>query len=1303
MAVTVDNSLSGPPGALPTTSSLANTARVGTVDIGALDRAVYEDLQTVRSLTTLEVSTGLHRGDTPHLTATLPSAPWHLRVYAYLPDLQAAGYGEDEVRWIARLGSYGLVLHETAGGDVGVTLQPDGLDDSALSPTLSGTGVALGQWVRIEATSDGTDTEVRLYPGHATSGEQVATFTGTGLAGGVTAEVSAYRYRRDFYLPYGNGTFSQDVQDYQNRLIDLGYPAPLFGADGFYGDEMAGQLDGFAADHGLGHLVGTFGSGGGAGAEVLAAIDLAWAEDQSAATPPPTYLSHLAISDSAALGPAAAPVTSATLDASAVLTADLSKAVTTSASLAASGDLAAAVSKSVTTSATLSASAELTAVTEAYQPPTFPPDLGVELQLSDGTWVDITGDVRVSSDIQIRRGRADEATQADPAKLSLTLNNRHGKYSPRNPMSPYYGLIGRNTPLRVSVEDPPPPGEVHLVDGFARTVTDGWGTADTGQVWDDPFGNVPASTYSVSGGRGLMAMSVLGSSANQTTTTDQPADFDAEFTVSIDRVPAGSLTAAAFAGVQARIVGNTLVRFSVGFRTDTGLPSDEGLRITTGIQEFQDNALIFTSGLSNVPDLTYEPDTVLRVRCLADGPELRMRVWADGEEEPAVWHTQAYTNVLDDGLFGLRSIVTADDTATPLTFAYDDLTVRAPTPPDYSVRFVGQVASWPPRWDLSDSDVWVPLQAAGILRRLGQGQSPLQSALRSAIPAYWPPAYWPLEDGVDTTRPTAGVDNVEPLIASGLVFADDDSLISSERLPTITDNARLRTSRAIPMDDVNGWEVDFFYKLPEPETLTSEQVLFNIITTEGRAQASLLEFSGDLYIVGRIYDADDVEINAHSGNLTGRTPPFFNDWRRFRFLAVQNGFLVDWEIAWFDQTTDGSAISADYTGTAGRATGIDTRFGSELEGMSLGHLSVWGGVFPLAYNDSFSGYSRNDTARTRLNRISTEQNVPMEIMGAADTRLGPQPRGTFLDVVTDAQAPDLGVAGELRDRLGLSYRGRDTLYNQPPVLTLDYGSGEIFAPIEPTDDDQATRNDVTVKRTRGASYRVVDETGPLGVAAVGRYDESVTLNLADDAQLPDQAAWRLHLGTVDEMRFPTIRLNLANPRMAAHIPTIVALDAGDRVRILNPPSWVQAAEIDVIVQGYEERINTHAWDITLVCTPASPWTVGEAADGTTGGEPDAPERADTAGSELAFAIDDAETTLSVATTAGPTWITSADYPDDFPFDITVGGEVMRVSLIIGDGSSLPQTVEVTRGINGITKPHPAGADVRLAHPMTIAL
>lgn len=75
----------------------------------------------------------------------------------------------------------------------------------------------------------------------------------------------------------------------------------------------------------------------------------------------------------------------------------------------------------------------------------------VELNLG-GTWTDVTSYVRYSDRISITRGQQNEGSSSlDNSTCSLTLSNSDGRFTPRNPTSPYYGLLGRNTPLRVSL------------------------------------------------------------------------------------------------------------------------------------------------------------------------------------------------------------------------------------------------------------------------------------------------------------------------------------------------------------------------------------------------------------------------------------------------------------------------------------------------------------------------------------------------------------------------------------------------------------------------------------------------------------------------------------------------------------------------------------------------------------------------------------------------------------------------------------------------------------------------------------
>lgn len=77
-------------------------------------------------------------------------------------------------------------------------------------------------------------------------------------------------------------------------------------------------------------------------------------------------------------------------------------------------------------------------------------DVTVEL-FHSGVWNDVTADVYTRDGITVTHGRGDEQAHAAPSSCELTLRNVDGRYNPRNPVSPLFGLIGRNTPLRVTV------------------------------------------------------------------------------------------------------------------------------------------------------------------------------------------------------------------------------------------------------------------------------------------------------------------------------------------------------------------------------------------------------------------------------------------------------------------------------------------------------------------------------------------------------------------------------------------------------------------------------------------------------------------------------------------------------------------------------------------------------------------------------------------------------------------------------------------------------------------------------------
>jgi hypothetical protein len=107
-----------------------------------------------------------------------------------------------------------------------------------------------------------------------------------------------------------------------------------------------------------------------------------------------------------------------------------------------------------------------------------------------GAWHDLVTDDDVFADapVKIRRGLGDEsAGWPRPAQITAKLNNATDKYRTSNPESDLYGLAGRNTPLRVSV-DGTVRGVVEASSWSADQTRDFRQTPRCGRAWVDVAG-----------------------------------------------------------------------------------------------------------------------------------------------------------------------------------------------------------------------------------------------------------------------------------------------------------------------------------------------------------------------------------------------------------------------------------------------------------------------------------------------------------------------------------------------------------------------------------------------------------------------------------------------------------------------------------------------------------------------------------------------------------------------------------------------------------------------------------------------
>ncbi|GHJ01621.1 hypothetical protein TPA0906_34860 [Streptomyces olivaceus] len=878
----------------------------------------------------------------------------------------------------------------------------------------------------------------------------------------------------------------------------------------------------------------------------------------------------------------------------------------------------------------------------------FPLDMLTEFYI-DGAWVRVPTYER--DVVEIEHGKPDRATTTDPGRLSITVNNRDGHFSPRNPMSPHFGKIGRNTRVRFSL-----PG------GTPRLELDG----DPGSLASTP----------------------------DHASLDITGDLDLRWEGEIDWYASGAQMLmgkwSADPGNRSYNLrlqdGDAFVHFSSdgtggqwGVWTLPPLPRHAALR---GTVDVNNGAGGWTANL-------YWAETL-------DGPWTKIGGDAVSTPTATVFSGTAPLAVAPNQIAstpprypmtgqahrvevrsGINGTVVANPDFTAQAAGVSSFTDGAgrtwALSGNAAIRdrhdlFVGEVSEWPQKWTPDGADAWVPMEAAGILRRMGQGKKPLQSTLFRAISRATPLAYWPMEEGQNATQAYSPIPGVAPLSLTGADWASASTLASSAPLPALqsADQSSVLLGRVpSPGGTLTSWSVNFVYRIDTaPATL---RTALRILTSGTVAQWLIQMSSANSRIVG--YDGEGATVVENNINTSS---DIFNAWVRIRFTVTQSGSNTNWRVDWFDVTGNNGGFGASVAGSPGRPTSVASPTGgysSDLNGMALGHISVWPSDEVFGYAGAFGAWS-GETAPQRMLRLASEENVPLAFAPGpvAAELVGPQKLEALLNLFQEAADADGGMLLELRSRPGLLYRERSSMYSQAPKLALSYDRAPgLAAPFEPVDDDTTVRNDRTVKRDGGSEGRAVLEEGPLSVqnppAGIGLYDDSVTLSLHSDTQAEPIAYWRLWLGTQDTPRYPTVKILLH--KAPALIPAVLALNEGDLVRITDLPKWVGFGDVDLIVDGIHHAASLMQWTVTLNCQPADPWRVGVVGDAALG-------RADVdeGGSTLALPTSETDPQLLVHTPAlgvagALPWIASAGpaptYPSEFPFDVRFGGETARVT------------------------------------------
>ncbi len=901
--------------------------------------------------------------------------------------------------------------------------------------------------------------------------------------------------------------------------------------------------------------------------------------------------------------------------------------------------------------------------------------------LLNGTWTDITSYIRQDDDdggfVKILNGIPDEGNGAKPSECRFQLNNYDGRFSPRNPTGPYYGYLKQNTPIRFTVRS----GErtFQLETGQAMTTPDVAALDITGDI-DLRY---DATRASWSDNRTLVTKGFQGSAGQYS--YQLQVTTDGKLRINWSSLGSNTLSSTSTVALPMPHSGRKAVRATLdvdngaGGRTATFYYSSDGTMSGTWTQLGDPVVTAGTTGIfSSTSALVF---------------------YVTGNDGHAVQVRN-----------GINGTIVANPVAAGLaegTTSWADSAGRTWTAPDaYAVsnrrqRYIGELADLPVSWEPSGADVWVDVTANGILRRLSQGAQEVASTYQRGIlkSTNVPVAYWPLEDQEGSTSfasPLGG----RPGTWSGTPdLAAYDGFKASDPMVTLGDSI-------ITLQPVT----------PAPTSPTSTQLRFlmNVPAAGSTDGAILVQFTSRDQLWQLIYttvSGGSLELRfLISGTViatSGASAFAVNGKKMLMSIELtQVGSTVNFNMAALEVgASSGGVFGGSGSAIIGGIRTVSFNPNRTHTGVSIGHVSIQPVVDSLfSLSDQLKAYE-GELAGTRIKRLCTEEGIPFTPYGttpADAVAMGPQLPGTLLGLIQECVEADGGQLVEPRRGAtpGLGYVGRSALHRITP-LVVSYTSPSGLRGLEPRDDDQQLRNDVTVTRTDGSSYRAVRDAGDLSVASVGRYDDSYQLNLWIDDQLPDAAGWRLHRGSgVDAPRWPKLSFDLsrAGETSSSLLASLVAVDIGSRIQVSNLPTFYSSEAADVLVTQTVETLGPNVWDLDLATIPAAPFDVGTYDVTDSLNETRYSGYGTTTGGGT---HNSTTTTLFIDWTDLGTSFAGWGH-DDGNYDIMVAGERMTVTAV-SVPSGVTQQLTVIRSVNGVVKTIPAYSPVDLYKPAYYAI
>lgn len=519
-------------------------------------------------------------------------------------------------------------------------------------------------------------------------------------------------------------------------------------------------------------------------------------------------------------------------------------------------------------------------------------------------------------------------------------------------------------------------------------------------------------------------------------------------------------------------------------------------------------------------------------------------------------------------------------------------------------RFAGEIDRMEAIYPGGDNSVMY-VEAIGTGGTLAQSDEEIRSPMYRTISGvsaedYLPHAYWPMEDGPDSTKAAAATaGRSAATVAGGVSFAADSDLVGSQPLPTLAAGAVI--SGTIPSyTSADQWFLQVALRINgepagdttylEIDTPGGDNVLWRLYVEPG--SPSILWFIGLDGAGAPTGAGTGVLLTGDSSNNPSEAA-FYGRWW-FYTLYTYVGPLDDLVYGGMFITDNGEFSNF------GAGASTDTVFAAATgwrlyggNGTAAGHVAFFTdpAFSPAAAFDNAvaMGGHAAETVEARIARLAREEGLTVTVVGHSAHQMGPQRAAKLTTLFADCQAVDQGMWSDDRSDIGLVYRTGSNLYTQAAQIAVARGS--LTPDTRPVWDYQHVRNEWTVSRVNGSSSTQSDEAHVARVRR--RLKGSATVNVYSDDVLDGQAQWRVNVTTALGPRYSSLGINLRNQDGAQLADAVLETETGDRMTVAAEafPGQHPPGGADQLIGGWEEDLDADVWEFRPVVTPYSPYDV----------------------------------------------------------------------------------------------------------------